>query len=60
MFENTPHPVPLIALNVDEIQLLRDCLTTYGFDAEATEREIQYFIKNGDYSEEVLKIVGNE
>ncbi|KAL4463275.1 hypothetical protein ABPG74_007276 [Tetrahymena malaccensis] len=60
MYENTPHPVPLHALNIDEIQLLRDCLTTYGFDAEATEREIQYFLKHGDYSEEVLKIVGNE
>lgn len=40
MFENTPHKVPLHTLNVDEIQLLRDCLATYGFDAEATEREI--------------------
>lgn len=57
MYENEVHPVPLHALNVDEIKLLRDCLSTYGFNPEAVEVEIQYFIKHGDYSPEVLKIV---
>lgn len=58
-YENEPHPVPLNALNIDEIAMLRDCLTTYGFDAETTEKEIQYFLKHGDYSEEVHKIVAD-
>jgi hypothetical protein len=49
----------LSVLGIDEIGLLRDCLTTYGLDAENTEKEIQYFIEHGDYSEEVHKLVGS-
>lgn len=57
MYENAKHQVPLKALNIDEIQLLRDCLTTYGFDVEATEREVEHFLKHGDYSAEVHAII---
>lgn len=45
-------------MSIDENQLLRDCLAAYGLETDVIEKEVSYFISHGDYSPELLKIIG--